>query len=420
MISQKFPNEELLNYLIKSGKINHDDVLEEMRKRERQSILDKHAMNYKIWQGKGDGRWRSHLPDETKDEKRRSIVKTHRIDLENAIVQFYKEQDESIQLAKKTVNTLHSQWLEYKRLHTNAETTIIRLETDWRKFYVGTPIIDIPINQLTKLDLDTWAYGLIRQHNLTKTAYYTLAIIMRQTLDYAVDLGIIQVNPMSLFKIDGRKTFRNVKKKPRETQVFTSVEMDRIVPLAWSDFTDNKRFKHRLAPLCLLFQFESGIRIGEACTLRYEDLINPDTLYVQRMLRRDTNEVIDHVKMNYDGRSIPLTANAKKIIATAKKFQEDNNLPSNGYIFSINNDHLPMKSVSRLYSKYCAKIGCVVKSSHKARKTFISNLVNRGMSPSKVRELVGHTSEKVIFDSYLFDTALDSENKNLFENALNY
>ncbi|WP_207657693.1 hypothetical protein [Faecalicatena contorta] len=40
-----------------------------------------------------------------------------------------------------------------------------------------------------------------------------MAVIMRQGLDYAIDLGIIEMNPFSLVKVDGKRLFRKVKKK---------------------------------------------------------------------------------------------------------------------------------------------------------------------------------------------------------------
>ena len=61
-----------------------------------------------------------------------------------------------------------------------------------------------------------------------------------------------------------------------------------------------------------------------------------------------------------------------------------------------------------------------MKSSHKARKTFISKLLNVGMSPSKAAELAGIVAKKVMFDSYLFDTLLDAESKEIFETSLNH
>ena len=65
-----------------------------------------------------------------------------------------------------------------------------------------------------------------------------------------------------------------------------------LFPLAWDDFY-NETKNYVLAPLALLFQFQTGIRIGELCVIRYEDLTEQrGYIHIQRMLRRDTSEVV--------------------------------------------------------------------------------------------------------------------------------
>jgi hypothetical protein len=43
---------------------------------------------------------------------------------------------------------------------------------------------------------------------------------MRQCLDYAVDLEIVEDNQFRKVKVDGRRMFRKVRKKKDSTQVF--------------------------------------------------------------------------------------------------------------------------------------------------------------------------------------------------------
>ena len=74
----------------------------------------------------------------------------------------------------------------------------------------------------------------------------------RQALDYAVDLGIIEFNPMTQVKVD-QKMYRREKKKPDKTQVYTADEIEAITKLAWKDFKDEVK-DYRLSPLALIFR----------------------------------------------------------------------------------------------------------------------------------------------------------------------
>ena len=397
---------ELLQFVLKNDILNLDDVKEAMRK--------KHP--YSIWQGK-DGRWRTHIPDITQKSGRKLVVKSTEEKIYEALDAHYQNIDEATHRASITLRKLYPQWLEYKKLHTRAESYISRIDTDWRTYYRDTEIIDMPIKKLNKLTLDMWAHKLIQDYDMTKNKYYNVTVIMRQSLDYAVDIGLIPSNPMSQVKIDGKRMFRKVKKKPDATQVFSKEELDLIFPMAWEDFKNHTKV-YELAPLAFLFQFQTGLRIGELCAVRYEDIETPNYIHIQRMLRRDTNQVVEHTKTEYGDRQVLLTETAKKIIACAKARQEELGVDSEGYILSINGKPILARVIDDLYKKYCKKAGIIQKSSHKARKTYISSLLDAQVNINTIREMVGHSDERTTLGNYCFDRKAEDEKKILIEKAL--
>lgn len=99
---------------------------------------------------------------------------------------------------------------------------------------------------------------------MTKTQYYNCTVIIRQALDYAADLKLILENPFKYVKIDGKRMFRKVKKKPDATQVYLTAEEHAITRLAWKDYHTHKAM-YDLAPLAIPFLFQTGLRIGELC-----------------------------------------------------------------------------------------------------------------------------------------------------------
>lgn len=413
----KFNTSELnlLYSAVKNGIINMNDVQDEMTKRHREELLKQHP--YEIWQGK-DTRYRTYIEDKSKPSGRRMIVKTQEQDLLNYLVEIYKKQEQNQSIKNYTLEKLYPKWKAYKELHTTAKTYITRINTDWNTYYKDTPIISIPIKDLTKLELDTWAHKLIKDHNMTKNQYYNVTVIMRQSLLYAVDLAIIESSPFSLVKIDGKRLFRKVKKKPDYTQIFYQHEVDTISQMALEDF-QNRVKVYELAPLALLFQFQTGLRIGELCAVRYDDIETPDYIHVQRMVRRDTKEIVEHTKTSYGDRQVFLTAQAKQLIILARERQKDLGVDSSGFIFSINEKPLTERSVSTLYTKYCKQAGIIQKSSHKSRKTYISSLIDGQVNINTVRELVGHADERTTLRNYAFDRKTETEKHKMIEKALN-
>ena len=76
---------EILQFMIKSGMLNMDDVQNSMESMKRDEFLKKHQ--YKIWQGK-DGKWYTYLPDDKKGRVKKK--KSSKKEIENVVIEYYK------------------------------------------------------------------------------------------------------------------------------------------------------------------------------------------------------------------------------------------------------------------------------------------------------------------------------------------
>ena len=406
---------EILNFLVDSGSINLCDVESAMRNNRIKEVLAHHP--YSIYQD-SRGRWYSYVRDETRKNNRRQIARKTKKDLENALFEFYI--GEKI-LPQKHLNTtlkeFYPKWLKYKEKHTTAQTYISRIDSDWRKYYLNTEIVNIPMWKLTKIYLDEWAHDMIKKYNFTKKQYYNVTLIIRQALTYAVDLEILESNPMLKVHVDGRRMFRIERKKSNYSQVYTVDELKQLKALAWKDFETRVKCCE-LAPLAVLFQFCTGMRTSEVCAIRYEDILDDNHIAVQRMYRRDLKETVEHTKGSYVAREVILTSEARNIIEKARQRQKEKDAPTDGYIFSLNEKPLSYYSVIDLYRKYCKKMGIPLKSSHKARKTYISTLIDADININTIREMVGHVDERTTLGNYCFDRKTEKERIAAIEAAL--
>ncbi len=404
---------DILDFLTSQGIIDLDGVETEMSKANAKRILDNHL--YAIYQGK-DGRWRTYIPDSENPYGRKLLVKTSRVDLEDAIVNAY--QGKKGAKKQETIKSLYPKWIEHKRLYTNSEAYIYRIESEWIKHYKESKIIDVPLKRLTKLELEEWAHRLIKINNMTRKQYYNSTVIIRQLLDYAVDLGVIDTNPYALVRVNAGRMFRQERKKTDETQVYTKSELAALYEAANKDYENADHWKHQLLPLLVMFQFQTGLRISEACALRYEDVTSDSELHIQRMYVDFDNTVVPYTKGTYGDRFVVLTSKAKELIARARQRQIECGVSASGYIFSMTDDPAPYGAVRKCYEKYCKEIGIKLKSSHKARKTYISTLIDAGVNINTIRELAGHTDEQTTLHNYCFDRSEKTERVALIEKAL--
>ena len=414
----------ILQDALLNGIINVEDVRRALTMKKEEYYLSLHK--YEIYQGK-DGKWYTYLPDSRQKQGRRKLKRTSEMAIRQAVIDFYKEQEKREQGKEITLRELYPIWIEWKGAHTRATTSIRRFNCDWKKFYIPYPkLIDKPIVELTVNELDIWAHRLIKQYNMTKTCYYTMTILIRQMLDYAVEpLGIIPVNPFRQIKLQ-KKMLRKPAKKNDESQVFLLDETPRIIETALADFNSNPL---NTAPLTVPLGFLTGLRLGEMAAIKESDIVG-NVLYVQRMeeevydysdlehIRLIERAVVENTKTEAGVREVPLVPQALKIIEAVKLSNRMNGWPENGFLFLNKGQRMTTRTIKYRISKYCKQCDIMEKSFHKVRKTYISALIDSGININEIRKAVGHTDERTTFSNYCYNRVGKQETTALFENAL--
>ena len=128
--------------------------------------------------------------------------------------------------------------------------------------------------------------------------------------------------------------------------------------------------------------------------------------------------MIDHTKGTFGDREIPLIPQARELIDAAKARQQAEGGCEDGYIFSMTEEPLLYTSVTKAFYRYCKALGIDPKSSHKARKTFISSLIDGGVNINTVRQIAGHMDERTTLANYCFDRSTEKEKLQRMERAI--
>lgn len=189
---------------------------------------------------------------------------------------------------------------------------------DTEKMIVLSVMIDTLMDRVSELRKEV-RFKLVHDNNMTKTDYINVSSLVRQPLDYAVEQGIIDENLLRRVKLEPRM-FKPVRKKSSETQVFTKEELAKLKQIAWDDLDKPHPFELRLTPLAFLFMFQTGLRIGEVCAVRFGD-IEGGELHLQRTVERDTKNIKDGLKGDNTERWVMLSNEARHIIDEAKARQ---------------------------------------------------------------------------------------------------
>lgn len=292
---------------------------EDMTKKQRENIIKKHMEQFTTKYYESDRRWHSFLPDETHPRGMKPIAKRKWEDLEAVILAYYEEQEQANKRRKITLRTLYPEWFAYKWQDTNNSGYMNHIDGEWKRYYENDPIVDRPVVELTTLELKNWARNKIITGKLNKKKYYNMAIIIRQSLEYLVELGELPCNHFSEFKIKA-SLFTPVSPKEAQQEVFTEEEEKKLKALAAAEFAEHP---NRIAALAVLINFSLGLRVGELVALKWKDL-KDSYLHIRRMEQKQYEqledgkwkkhlEVVEHTKSDAGYRTLHVVSSAMEL-----------------------------------------------------------------------------------------------------------
>ncbi len=395
---------DILQFIINNGIIDINDVQNSMEAMKRKELLEKHP--YKIWQGK-DGEWYTYLPVQGggRSLKKRKSKK----DLENIVADYYKNMKKIIleDIFQKWV----SQKLEYGEIQ---KQTFDRYTTDFHRFFDGSDIAQKDIRKITEDDLESFIRETIRSMGLSNKAYGGLRLLVIGIFKYAKKHKYTEISITQFMgDLDLPKKCFTRKVIKDEESVFTDDEVEKISKYIGENIS--------LINYGILLAFQTGVRVGELCTLKYSD-IQGNKLCIRRTEVRYRNqdgkyvfEVRESPKTEAGNRDIILSSDAKK---TLKKIRRMN--PFGEYILMSDGKRIKEKAFSVKIVKICRYVGIKERSMHKARKTYATKLINGGVDESIVIQQMGHTSIDCTKNYYYFNNKNDEDVVKQIEKAISY
>ena len=153
-----------------------------------------------------------------------------------------------------------------------------------------------------------------------------------------------------------------------------------------------------------MFALYSGLRIGELCALKWEDIdFKKNIINVSKTLQR----VYIKAKNNNESKIIittPKTRNANRIIpinsvfATIKKQIKTKN---NDYLLSCTEKFIEPRTYRKYFDRMLKKNKIDHINFHSLRHTFATNCIRLGVDYKTVSELLGHSTVNITLNLYV-------------------
>lgn len=387
--------DELLKYLIENGKINLQEVDQEIKMKKREELLKQH--NYDIWQGT-NGKWYTYLPDKEKGRVQRE--RKSKVEIEKLVIAYYKEQEEN-----PTIRELFYQWLD-RRIDNKEieESTYTRYVVDFERCFHINNFDKEKIKNVEEIDIEYFLKSCVQQKQMTKKAYSNIRTLVYGIFKYAKKKHYITYSIKTVVdEIEfNRKEFRKIEHKDIEQVFFLEEERNVIAVLKEAEDIVN---------LGLLLLFKSGLRIGELCALKESDiegnLINvnrTETIYNDRVTWKKTHAIKEYPKTEAGIRHVILKDEDTWILERIKLYN-----PHGEYLFMRYGKRICSFTFRKRLYAICKKGNAVRKSPHKIRKTYGTKLYNSDVTKSLVCKQMGHTDITCLEKYYYFNRNTEAE-----------
>lgn len=307
---------------------------------------------------------------------------------------------DNVNLPRLTVSDIINDWLKTKRYEVKPssfdriERTVNNLILPRIGFAQASSLAPNHIQQLLNdLADDGYSYSAIKKAYEALNAPFKIAVIRDQ----------LRKNPCETVSVPKN----TIDKEDGEVEFYNEEQVALITKGALEQYSNGEYvYKHGRGLIILL---NTGMRIGELLALKWSN-VDFDKKIIRVMESRGT--VIDRNRKEDDKKykemdSSTKTKSGSRIIPMNKKAEEAllyfKSLKYKSPYVMANGDNsvIPYKNLQKALKHILEKNNINFGSLHALRHTFATRLFKRGVEVKVVSELLGHSSVKITYDTYI-------------------
>ena len=290
--------------------------------------------------------------------------------------------------ASISLTTYIAEWLTTFKQTTVKQSTYDRLLTSV-KALEGFAIAYKPIGEITCIDIQQYVNDLTKQGYGLSTIKKQMRIVTAP-LKQASALHIIPADPGIGIRLPSRY---NVTKPERLIEAYTDKEQTALLNVLSSG--------RRNGYSAIALMIETGLRVGEALALRWQDVqlsrkrINVRNTVV-RLANKKKSFVQDSVKSESSKRTVPLTPEAMKLLERLFERRKSE------WVFTNDGGERLSYEALRYQTRIaCQEAGIEYRGEHVFRHTFATNCYHKGVDVKILSRLLGHADVNITYNLYI-------------------
>ena len=388
--------------------INEDMIRTQYEMNRRDKYLSEHCRHHYIWFNENTGLWTTTLPDQTKKEKRRIVKRKDRKNLEDAIVQFYRENEDN-----PSIEEVFYRWID-RRLHQYDDferQTANKYTNDFKRYILPTDFAKRKVKTLTEFDVVDFIRRFSADKKITPKSRANFMILITGIMQYAREMGYSKISMHSIkYDYDIRSHKKSQSRRLPGEDIFLDDEVQLLKDYIYCHTDD-------IVLLGLLLVIHTGLRVGELASLKWSDFdVQQHILTVSRTeikYQDDDGHTVIDIRESTKGatgwRIIVFSDEVIKILALIRSLN-----PNGEYLFMNKGKRINANAWTKKLPRLCGKLGIGKKadgtdrvngkSVHKLRKTYISKLIDAHVDPILMTMQAGHVDMGTSYTFYYRNT----------------
>lgn len=349
-----------------------------------------------------DGVWMGRI---TKNGITKSFYNKDKKVVESKLLEYSKMSELKKEVKVKFSEYVYNYIYTFKYKHIK-DSSFDRLDSIYRNHICDSSIGVLPLSQLNDVVVQRYINDKVAS-GCSLSSTKKIFELVRTVLFYAYKKGDIVVDYSALLKIPSAACFKDVKHIDTYTHEEVSILCNYIL-----NAKEKKDLRFlRYAP-AYVFMLNTGLRAGEVLALTWKDIdFNNSCVAVTRTVSLVKNRsspdgnkyisVVSSVKTAASNRTVPLNETAMRSLRILKQYYAYFDCECDYLVCNYDGDFVKLRSFEAKLEKICGKCGISFKGVHALRHTFASNLIEAGVSPKVVSELLGHTNVVFTLNRYV-------------------
>lgn len=399
---------DMLRFAVESGMIDTAIVAQQYEMAQNKKYLKQHTN--KIWLA-SDGYWKTKLKGD--DGKLRLIKKKSRSDLEDAVIEHYRQQSD----IQNTFRNRFDIWVERQMDCGRSENTILKYRSDYRKYFEGYPIEKLNIEKIDEQTLSQHFIRVMKEKEIRWRSFKDVMGYVDGVFEKSIRDRLIEENPCRYMDIPVLRKFCYV--PPVKTTIERTLTDNDIHTLVDKLHHPRAKNVNKISCYAIELALHTGMRVGELSALMWEDVIFDEGIIVIRH-----SEKYNRISREYEvsttktgkERVFPMIDEVIALLNEIREYEKEQGWFGD-YVFMDSNGRLNKNKISTsLRNQTMSDEFSGIKSIHAIRRTFNSKLKCSGVSGTIASSLLGHT-ERVNDSNYTYDVADMEEKKRMLRSV---